>query len=90
LHAPIAVRAMEHDKHMYTELPVATTIEECWQVVETSERTRKHCYMGCGSCHDGTSAVLLNMVRQGFFGELIHGEGHYIHDRVSDNNSNSV
>lgn len=83
LHAPIAVRAMEHDKHVYTELPVATTIEECWQVVETSERTQKHCYMGCGSCHDGMAAVVLNMVRQGFFGELIHGEGNYVHDRVS-------
>lgn len=83
LHAPIAVRAMQHDKHVYTELPVGTTIEECWQVVETSERTKKHCYMGCGSCHDGMAATVLNMVRQGFFGDLIHGEGNYVHDRVS-------
>lgn len=83
LHAPIAVRAMLHDKHVYTELPVGMTLEECWQVVETSEKTRKHCYMGCGSCHDGMSAVVLNMVRQGFFGELIHGEGNYVHDRVN-------
>jgi predicted dehydrogenase len=52
LHAPIAIRAMQHDKHVYTELPVATTIEDCWAVVETSEQTRKHCFMGCGSCHD--------------------------------------
>ncbi|HEU5145689.1 MAG TPA: Gfo/Idh/MocA family oxidoreductase, partial [Chryseosolibacter sp.] len=83
LHAPIAIRAMKHDKHVYTELPVATTLEECWEVVETSEQTRKHCFMGCGSSHDGMSAVVLNMVRQGFFGDLIHAEGHYIHDRVS-------
>jgi hypothetical protein len=85
LHAPIAVYAMEHGKHVYTELPVGVTLEECWQVVETSEKTRKHCFMGCGSCHGGTAAVVLNMVRQGFFGEIIHGEGHYIHDRVSKN-----
>ena len=83
LHAPIAIYAMKHDKHVYTELPVATTLEECWEVVETSEQTRKHCFMGCGSCHDGMSAVVLNMARDGFFGDLIHGEGHYIHDRVS-------
>jgi hypothetical protein len=83
LHAPIAVRAMLHDKHVYTELPVGTTLEECWEVVETSEKTRKHCYMGSGSSHDGMSAVILNMVRQGFFGELIHGEGNYVHDRVN-------
>ncbi|HEY9489534.1 MAG TPA: Gfo/Idh/MocA family oxidoreductase [Chryseosolibacter sp.] len=83
LHAPIAIRAMKHDKHVYTELPVGVTIEEIWEVVETSEQTRKHCFMGCGSCHDGMSAVVLNMVRQGFFGDIIHAEGHYIHDRVS-------
>lgn len=83
LHAPIAIHAMNQDKHVYTELPVGITIEECWQVVETSEKTRKHCYMGCGSCHDGMSAVILNMVREGFFGELIHGEGNYVHDRVN-------
>jgi hypothetical protein len=83
LHAPIAIRAMQHDKHVYTELPVATTIEDCWAVVETSEQTRKHCFMGCGSCHDGKNAAVLNMARDGFFGDLIHGEGHYIHDRVS-------
>ncbi|SHG33294.1 Tat (twin-arginine translocation) pathway signal sequence [Fodinibius roseus] len=84
LHAPIAVYAMEQGKHVFTELPVATTIEDCWKVVETSERTRRHCYMEGGDCHDGIAAVLLNMARQGFFGELVHGEGHYIHDRVSD------
>jgi Glycosyl hydrolase 109, C-terminal domain/Oxidoreductase family, NAD-binding Rossmann fold len=85
LHAPIAVYAMEHGKHVYTEPPVGVTLEECWQVVEASESTRKHCFMGCGSAQAGMSAVALNMVRQGFFGEIIHGEGHYIHDRISDN-----
>jgi hypothetical protein len=57
---------MEHDKHAYTELPAATTIDECWQLVETSERTRKHCIQMSGSCHSGLSAVVLNMARQGF------------------------
>ncbi len=85
LHAPVAIHAMEHGKHVYTELPVGITLEECWQVVETSEKTRMHCFMGCGSGHDGMAAVVLNMVRQGLFGDVIHGEGHYIHDRVSDN-----
>lgn len=90
LHAQIAVYAMEHGKHVFTELPVGVTVEECWQVVETSERTRKHCFMEGGDCHGGLSAVLLNMVRDGFFGELVHAEGHYIHDRVSDTESRWV
>ncbi|MEX0882535.1 MAG: acetylgalactosaminidase, partial [Cyclobacteriaceae bacterium] len=54
-----------------------------WQLVETSEQTKKHCMMSSSSCHSGLSAVTLNMVREGFFGDLIHGEGNYIHDRVS-------
>ena len=80
LHAPMCVYAMEHEKHAYTELPAAITVDECWQLVETSERTRKHCVQMSSNCHTGLSAVLLNMVRDGFFGDIIHGEGAYIHD----------
>ncbi len=86
LHTPICVYAMEHDKHAYTELPAAKTIEECWQLVETSERTRKHCIQMSSSCHSGRQAVLLNMARQGVFGELIHAEGAYIHDLLMNYN----
>ena len=84
LHTPIVVYAMENNKHAFTELPVGITVDDCWQVVETSERTKKHCYMEGSDCSDGISAVVLNMARKGFFGEVIHGEGAYIHDRVSD------
>jgi len=79
LHTPMCVYAMENDKHAYTELPAATSMDECWQLVETSERTKKHCIQMSGSCMGGTSAVILNMAREGFFGELVHGEGCYIH-----------
>lgn len=84
LHTEICVFAMEHDKHAYTELPAANTIEECWQLVETSERTRKHCIQMAGNSHEGIRAVILNMARDGFFGELIHAEGAYIHDLLMD------
>ena len=43
LHAPMAIYAMDHGKHACTEIPAATTIEECWQLVESSERNKKHC-----------------------------------------------
>ncbi len=85
-HTPMCVYAMENDKHAYTELPAATTIEECWQLVETSERTRKHCIQMSANNLGGMGAVLLNMVREGFFGELIHAEGCYIHDLLLDFN----
>ena len=86
LHTPMAVYAMEQGKHAATEVPSATTIEECWQLVETSERTRKHCMMLSNSCYGDFELTTLNMARQGFFGEIVHGEGAYIHDRVSDPN----
>lgn len=80
LHTPIAVYAMEHGKHAATEVPAAKTIDECWQLVETSERTRKHCMMLENCCYDFFELLTLNMARQGFFGEIIHGEGAYLHD----------
>ena len=84
LHTPMAVYAMEHDKHAATERPFAKTVDECWQLVETSERTRKHCSNMTQSAHSGLKAVALNMVRQGFFGNIIHGEGCYIHELNND------
>ena len=80
LHTPIAVYAMEHGKHAATEVPAAKTIEECWQLVETSERTRKHCMMLENCCYEFFELLTLNMARQGFFGDIIHGEGAYLHD----------
>lgn len=85
MHAEIVIYAMEHGKHAFTELPVGRSVEECWRVVETSERTRKHVFMESGSCHRGVAATVLNMARNGVFGEIVHGEGAYIHDRISDN-----
>lgn len=85
LHTPMAVYAMNHGKHVCIEVPAATTLEECWQLVDTSERTHKHCMMMENSCYDFFSLFMLNMVRQGFFGEIIHAEGAYIHDLLAGN-----
>jgi predicted dehydrogenase len=84
-HTPMAVYAMEHGKHAASEVPAAKTIEECWQLVETSERTRKHCMMLENCCYDFFELLTLNMARNGLFGELVHAEGAYIHDLRSLN-----
>lgn len=81
LHTSMAVYSMERGKHVAVEIPAALSIEECWQLVETSERTRKHCMMLENCCYDYFELLTLNMARQGFFGDIIHGEGAYIHDR---------
>ncbi|MFM1857874.1 MAG: hypothetical protein RLZ05_934 [Bacteroidota bacterium] len=80
LHTPIAVHAMNHGKHAATEVPAALTLDQCWQLVETSERTRKHCMMLENCCYDFFELLTLNMARQGLFGEIVHAEGAYNHD----------
>ena len=85
LHAPMAVYAMEHGKHAAIEVPAAQSLEECWQLVETSERTRRHCMMLENCCYDFFELLTLNLAQQGFFGELVHGEGAYLHDLMELN-----
>jgi len=84
-HTPMAVYAMEAGKHACSEVPIAVTIEECWQLVETSERTKKHCMMMENCCYDFFELMTLNMARDGFFGDVFHGEGAYIHDLLGLN-----
>ncbi|MEO9005370.1 MAG: Gfo/Idh/MocA family oxidoreductase, partial [Ginsengibacter sp.] len=85
MHTPMAVYAMEQGKHVAIEVPAAVTLEECWQLVETSERTRKHCMMLENCCYDFFELLTLNMARQGYFGEVLHGEGAYIHNLLDSN-----
>lgn len=85
MHTPMAVYAMEHGKHVCIEVPAAKTLEECWQLVETSEKTRKHCMMMENCCYDFFELLTLNMARQGFFGEIVHCEGAYIHNLLGLN-----
>lgn len=79
-HAPMAIAAMQAGKHAFVEVPIALTIEECWQLVDTSEATGKHCMM-LENCNYGREELmLLNMVRQGLLGEILHGEAAYLHE----------
>jgi predicted dehydrogenase len=85
LHAQMAVYAMEHGKHVAIEVPAADNMDECWQLVETSEKTQKHCQMMENCCYDFFELLTLNMARQGYFGDIVHCEGAYIHNLLSGN-----
>ncbi len=85
MHAKMAVYAMEHGKHAASEVALAASLEECWQVVETAERTRKHCMMMANYCYNSFELMILNMARQGFFGDIVHGEGGYIANKIRNN-----
>ena len=87
-HSNIALHAMNCGKHAAIEVPMATTIEDCWKLVETAERTRRHCIMLENCCYDEFELTLLQMTKQGILGEIIHAEGSYLHDlreRISSN-----
>ena len=79
-HAPIALYAMEHGKHAAIEVPAANTLEEIWQLINTSERTRKHCIQLENCVYDFFELTTLNMAQHGVFGEVLHVEGSYIHN----------
>ncbi len=79
-HTIMSVEAMEGGKHAFVEVPAVTTVEEAWQLVDTAERTRMHCMMLENVCYGRDEMMVLNMVRNGVFGELLHGEAAYIHE----------
>ncbi|GIU31237.1 alpha-N-acetylgalactosaminidase [Shewanella schlegeliana] len=79
-HAPMAIHTMESGKHAFVEVPLALTVEECWQIVDTAERTQKNCMMMENVNYGRDELMVLNMVRQGLLGELLHGEAAYIHE----------
>ena len=79
-HVPLALYAMEHGKHVAIEVPAAMNLEEIWQLINTSERTRKHCMMLENCVYDFFELAALNMAQQGLFGEVLHVEGAYIHN----------
>ena len=78
-HVTIGVQAMKDGKHVAIEVPAAMTLDEIWALVNTSEQTRKHCMQLENCIYDFFELTTLNMVGQGLLGEIVHGEGAYIH-----------
>ena len=81
-HTPIALYAMEHGKVILNEVPGVLTIDEGWELVETSEKTRIPCMMLENCCYGEEEMLMLNMVKQGVLGEITHGEAAYIHASI--------
>lgn len=79
-HANIGVQAMKDGKHVAIEVPGAMTMNEIWDLINTSEKTRKHCMQLENCVYDFFELTTLNMAQQGLFGEILHAEGAYIHN----------
>lgn len=79
-HVPQVLAALKNGKHVGTEVPAAYTLEDCWNIVNASEAARRHCLIMENCCYDHSETTVLNMVRAGLLGELVHGECAYNHD----------
>lgn len=79
-HTTIATEAMRCGKHVIVEVPAATTLRECWQLVETAEKTRRHLFIAENCCYDFFALQTLEIKRRGLFGQIMHCEGAYIHN----------
>jgi predicted dehydrogenase len=79
-HTPVCVAAMKAGKYAATEVPAALTVEECWELVNTSEQTGKPCMILENVCYYRNVLLVLNLIRHGILGELAHCEGGYQHD----------
>jgi len=90
MHADMAVYAMQQGKHVITEVPAAVTIKQCWDIVKTSERTKKHCMMMENYSFMPFHMTTLNMAKQGFFGEIVHGDGAYNTSKMRNNFSKTM
>ncbi len=79
-HAPMAIESMKKGAHVFLEVPIATTLKEMWEIVDTSEATKKHCMMMENVNYSRVELMYLNMCRLGVIGEPLHAEAAYIHE----------
>ena len=79
-HARMAVAAMRAGKYAGVEVPAAITVDECWELVKTSEETGVPCMMLENVCYFQNALAILRMVREGVFGEMLDCEGGYQHN----------
>jgi len=79
-HAPMAIAAMEAGAHAFVEVPLALTTDELWAIVNTAEKTQKHCMMMENVNYSRDELLFLNLCRQGLLGDLLHAEAAYIHE----------
>jgi len=79
-HGIQAVAAMRAGKHVASETPAAYNMEQLWELVETKEKTGKRYMLLENYIYSRSHMQVLNMIRQGVFGELTYGECGYVHD----------
>lgn len=80
LHVPQAVMALEKGKHVLTEVPAATDLEQCWQLLQAVKKSGCKYMMAENYTYMKPNILIREMARRGLFGEVYFGEGEYIHE----------
>lgn len=78
-HAEMMIYGMEQGKHVACEVPAVMNLKDIWDVINTAERTQKHCMQLENCVYDFFELTTLNMAQKGVFGEVLYAEGAYIH-----------
>ncbi len=81
-HAAIACEAMHHGIYPGVEVPIAISLNECWDLINTSEKTGIPCMMLENWSFRRDNLAILNMIRQGVFGEILHCHCAHSHDCI--------
>ncbi len=79
-HIPVAIDSMNAGKYAAFEIGAVASVEQCWELVRTAERTGLHAMALENCCYGRFELTMLNMIKKGVFGELVHVQGGYQHD----------
>ena len=79
-HVPVTIAAMEAGRAVALEVGGAYELADCWRLVDTWERTRVPFFFLENCCFGKRETMVLNMVRKGLFGKIVHCKGGYHHD----------
>ncbi|MCL2118216.1 MAG: Gfo/Idh/MocA family oxidoreductase [Planctomycetaceae bacterium] len=79
-HAEISLAALQKGVYVGCEVPIATSVEDCWKLVEASEQSKTPCMMLENWSFRQDNLAILNMIRLGLFGEMMHAHCAYSHD----------
>ncbi|MDC0034321.1 Gfo/Idh/MocA family oxidoreductase [Flavobacteriaceae bacterium] len=79
-HGEMAIETMKNNAHAFVEVPLALSIKQLWEIVDTSEKYNKHCMMMENVNYGREELMFLNIIRNGHLGDLLHAEAAYIHD----------
>lgn len=79
-HIEQTIEALDCGKRVAMEVGGSQSVEECWRLVRKSEETGIPVMMLENCCYGENELNLLNMIRKGLFGTIVHCEGAYAHD----------